>query len=112
MVLVDDGNGVPAGAVRLQDLALSLGWAARTVAALAADPTKGLIASVSVRFRRHDERGFAVWWNGRYECGWFVSAAGGLEALAGTRMRSRKPPKGGGVMIRGYQDVVEGIRSS
>lgn len=83
------------------------------MAALAADPAKGLISSVTVRFSRHDERGFAAWWNGAYECGWFVSKADGLERLAGTRMRSRKPPKDSDAkMIRGYQDVVEGIRWS
>lgn len=104
-------DGVPAAAGRLSDLAHSLGWAARVVASLAADPGKGLIAAVTVRFSRHDERGYAAWWNGSYSGGWYVSPAG-LEALAGTRMRSRKPPKDGGAMIRGYQDVVEGIRSS
>ena len=103
------GEGVPRSAAGLLDLAHSLGWAARLVAALAADPAKGLISSVSLRFSRHDERGYAMWWNGAYREGWYVGSDG-LERLAGTRMRSRKAPKGGALMIRGVHDVLEGLR--
>lgn len=107
---VDRGSEVvPRSAAGLLDLAHSLGWAARLAAALAADPAKGLISSVSLRFSRHDERGYAMWWNGAYQHGWYVGPDG-LEALAGSRMRSRKAPKDGSPMIRGVHDVIEGLR--
>lgn len=100
---------LPRTALALLDLAHSLGWAARLVASAAAHPSKGYVEVVTLRFRRHDERGFAAWWNGAYECGWYVGPDG-LEPLAGTRMRSRRAPKSGAVKIRGVHDVIEGIR--
>lgn len=103
------GGEAPRSAVGLLALAHSLGWVARLVASAAAHPTKGYVEVVTLRFRRHDERGFAAWWNGAYECGWFVGPDG-LEPLAGTRMRSRRAPKSGATMIRGVHDVIEGIR--
>lgn len=102
------GDEVAAAPRRALDLAHSLGWAARIVASCAIDPVKGLTSVVTVRFRRHDERGYVAWWNGRFEGGWYVGPDG-LEPLAGTRMRSRKAPPVG-TMIRGYQDVLEGVR--
>jgi len=79
--------------------ALSAGWDARTVRSLAVDPTKGLIEVVTVRFARHDERGFAAWWNGRFQCAWLLSPLG-LERLG---MRTT-------VKIRAVADAIEGIQ--
>lgn len=115
---------LPRSASGLLDLAHSLGWSGRLVASAAAHPSKGYVEVVTLRFRRHDERGFAAWWNGAYECGWYVGPDG-LEPLAGTPMSTRasaaatraakalaagKPEPAAVPMIRGVRDALEGIR--
>jgi len=97
----DDGDLVAASSVvrRVVASALAAGWSARTVRALAADPTKGLIESVTVRFARHDERGFAAWWGGRFQCAWLLGPLG-FERLG---MRTT-------LKIRSVADALNGLR--
>ena len=66
--------------------ALAAGWSARIVASLAAVPRTGLLAVVTVRARRHDERLWAAWWNGSFDTGQYLRAGGQVEKLGAERM--------------------------
>lgn len=94
----------PASARRVVAAAGGAGWQARTVRALAADPRKGLIESITVRARRHDERLWAAWWNGSFQHAWYLGA-GGLEQLGMARVTGKRITK-----IRGVLDAIEGIQ--
>lgn len=73
------------------------------VGSLAAVPASGLVTVVTVRCRRHDERCWAAWHNGRFDVAWY-RGPGGLERLGWMRL-GRKPLK-----MRGVMDVIEGVR--
>lgn len=90
----------PVSARRLATSASMHGWGVRAVSSLAADPRKGLIEVVTVRFARHDERGFAAWWNGRFDCAQYLRRGQFVERL-GMR-RSTK--------VRTVLDAIEGIQ--
>ncbi len=102
-------------------LALSVGWATRVVGSVAAVPGKGVVDCVTLRCRRHDERLWAAWWNGSYDCGWYVGPTG-LEQLMASRISTRvklaasaaaKRGDGSGPKIvteRGLLDAIEGRR--
>lgn len=113
-----DADGVPREARRSLGVALACGWEARLVASLAADPVRGLVAVTTLRFRRHDERGFAAWWNGSYEHGYYWRVGHGLEKLAGSGMATRNKTRATAavkkgvewtpVTDRGVLDAIEG----
>lgn len=84
---------------RVYVAALGAGWAARITRALAAVPRTGLLETYAVRARRHDERLWACWWNGRFDAAQYWGP-GGIEVLGWRTVAKR----------RGVLDAVEGIR--
>jgi hypothetical protein len=95
-----DVDDAPASARRLAGAASAAGWRAKFVWALAADPRRGLVESVTVRLTRHDERCFAAWWNRSFQGAWYFSSSTAPERL-GWRTT---------VKIRSVLDAVEGIQ--
>jgi hypothetical protein len=86
-----DVESCPVAAVRRAlNVALSTGWAVRLTRALAAVPRTGLLTTYALRARRHDERLWAAWWNGGFECAAYWGHAG-IEILGGERMALLAP---------------------
>ncbi len=90
----------PAAARRLLVASAASGWSSRVIRSVAAVPSKGVVEVVTVRFARHDERGFAAWWNGRFDCAQYLRRGQAIERL-GWRTTTR---------TRGVLDVIEGIQ--
>ena len=76
-----DSDQAPAAAQRAARTALAHGWQAVLVRSVAAEPHAGLVEVVTLRLRRHDERAFAAWRNGSFDCAWL-----GLERLGAANM--------------------------
>lgn len=85
-------------AKRIYIAALGAGWRARMVVSFAIDPVRGPLEVVTVRFRRHDEAGFAAWHGGSFEHAWYVSPAG-FEPLGAKRL-------GAEVSVAPWRDVA------
>lgn len=101
-----DEDDLPTSAQRLVSRSQAAGWSTRMVASLAAVPASGLVTVVTVRCRRHDERCWTAWHNGRFDVAWYVGP-GGLERLGWARLGgARKTP----LKMRGVLDVIEGVR--
>lgn len=109
-----------ATARRMASLALSLGWSVRIVRSVAAVPKLGLVLVVTLRMKRHDERCWAAWWNGRFECAQYWSSEQAIESLAASSVAQRakteatvaakagRAPRP--VLVRGLVDAIEGRR--
>lgn len=83
-----DDDLVPSSARSAARAAAAVGWfPVELRAALAAVPGRGLIRTLSLRARRHDERFFAIWRGGSFDVAWYVGP-GGLERLGGERMKA------------------------
>lgn len=83
-----DDPGVPDSARRLERAARAAGWfPLDLVAAMAADPGRGVVRTLSVRARRRDERTWAIWLNGSFDQAWY-SGPTGLERLGWARMKA------------------------
>lgn len=96
---IDSGSDdVPVTAARLVETAQACGWATRLVASSAADPTKGAVRVLTLRAGRHDERVWAAWRNGAFECAWYVGPTG-LERLGVKRMSCEAAAGGGAVSV-------------
>lgn len=73
------------------------GWAVRVTLARAFEVSArgkgGVVESYAVRCARHDERLWAAWWNGAFECGQYFrrGGTGGVELLGGSRMGAWAP---------------------
>lgn len=96
--VVDDLDALPASARRVAAAARGVGWRVRAVEALACDPCRGVIKSLTVRFARHDEAGFAAWHNGHFAHAWLVGVRG-IEKLASRRT----------ARARSIADALEGV---
>lgn len=94
-----DEDDLPTAAKRVAARAAATGWSTRTVASLAAVPASGLVTVVTVRCRRHDERCWAAWHNGRFDVAWYGGPTG-LERLGMVKSKVR----------RRIVDVIEGVR--
>ena len=90
----------PAGARRVGSAALAAGWAVRIVESVAAVPRTGILRVVTVRGARHDERFWAAWWNGRFECAQYLVRGCAIERLGFRTTKTR----------RGVMDAIEGRR--
>ena len=95
-----DGSGCPSAARRVESAALAAGWVARTVRSVAAIPRTGILEVVTVRGARHDERFWAAWWNGRFECAQYLRRGEAIERLGFRTVKAR----------RGVMDAIEGRR--
>jgi hypothetical protein len=93
---------IASGARRVEVAALAAGWSARVVASLAAIPRTGLLAVVTVRCARHDERLWAAWWSGSFDCAQYLGPASGgrVERLGWRTVKAR----------RGVLDAINGVR--
>lgn len=96
-----DDPRVPTAARVLCAAALSLGWAARVLLSVAADPARGLLVCVTVRCARHDERLIAAWLNGRFDSGQYLRSGAALESLAADRAKAALFA-GGAMAIEGF----------
>lgn len=92
-----ESDSCPVDAVRAAvGAACGAGWAVRVTFARAFEVSargKGaVVESFAVRCARHDERLWAAWWSGAFECGqYYRRGAGGVEMLGGTRMAAWTP---------------------
>lgn len=77
-----DAPGLPAGARAVARVGLATGWAVRARYAIAIDPHKGRVETAALVCSRHEERCWAAWWGGGFECGWY-----GLERLGWARLK-------------------------
>ncbi len=92
--------GCPAAAGRTAAAALAAGWATRIVRSVAAVPRTGILEVITVRGARHDERFWAGWWNGKFECAQYWGPTAGIEVLGWRTVKAR----------RGVMDALEGRR--
>lgn len=72
---------------------------------MAADPRVGVLAVVTVRGSRHDERFWAAWWqsgdkSASFECAQYLRAGAAIERLGWRTVAAR----------RGVMDAINGVR--
>jgi hypothetical protein len=114
-----DDEAVPRSARAVAKAGIAAGWAVRVVASSAAVASVGVVSTVTVRARRHDERLWAAWNRDGFDTAWYVGP-GGLERLGGQRLATlaksamTRANKAGVEVkapeVRGVLDVIEGVR--